>query len=153
MRGPALVVLVLVGALAVLWLLTFTAITTYDAVAGNDMSDEMWEMMGDMGGMDGMMDGMMGSRGNGPDTTGSASGRGEVRIEDFRYEPTTLTVTPGTVVTWTSEDAAPHTATGAGFDTERLDKGESSEVTFNTPGTFEYICSYHPSMDGKIVVE
>jgi len=99
-----------------------------------------------------MMDGMMG--GGGPETTGSASRRGEVRIDSFRFEPTTLNVTPGTVIVWTNEDSAPHTATANddSFDTGRLDEGESGEVTFDRPGTFEYVCDFHSWMEGRIVV-
>ena len=101
----------------------------------------MWGMMGGRGG-----------RSNG--TRGTASGQGEVRIIDFLYEPSVLEVTPGTVVKWTNEDAAPHTATtnDERFDTGRLDKGESADVTFETPGTYNYICTYHPSMEGRVVV-
>lgn len=148
MRNGALVALAVIGSLAVLWVMMLGAMVTYDAVADDDMMDGMWEMMGDMGDMGGMMGG------GGPETTGAASGRGEVTIEDFRFQPTTFNVTPGTVITWTNEDGAPHTATArdASFDTGRLGKGDGGEVTFDTPGTFEYVCSYHPSMEGRVVV-
>lgn len=157
MKHSALVALAAIGALAAIFLTVIAALATYDAMSSSDMMDGMWDMMDDMGGMmDGgmgdMMDGMMGG-GGGPETTGSATGRGEVRIVDFRFEPTVLNVTPGTVVTWANEDSAPHTATGEGdFDTGRLDEGESGEVTFDRPGTFEYICTYHPWMEGRVVV-
>jgi plastocyanin len=121
----------------------------YDAVADDDTMGGMWDMMDGMDGMHGMM-----NRGTGPQTTGSASGSGQVRIVDFRFEPSLLTVTPGTIVTWTNEDSAPHTATAEdeSFDTGRLDKGESGEVTFDTSGTFDYICVYHPYMEGSVLV-
>jgi len=139
--GAALLVLAGIGALAV-----------YDAVADDDMMGGMWDMMDDMSGM--MDDGMMGGRGQGNETTGTASGQGEVRIIDFDYKPSVLEVTPGTVIKWTNEDGAPHTATAEDdvFDTGRLDKGESSDITFEMPGTFEYICTFHTYMQGRIVV-
>jgi len=145
-----LAILASLGGLAVIFLAVIGAIATYDALADNNMMDDMGGMMDD--GMDGMMDGMMG--GGGPETTGSASGRGEVRIESFRFEPTTLNVTPGTVIVWTNQDSAPHTATAkdGSFDTGRLDKGDAGNVTFEKPGTFAYICDIHPSMDARIVV-
>jgi plastocyanin len=117
-----------------------------------NMMEDMGNMMEDMGGMMDGMDGMMGDRG--PETTGSASGRGDVRIEDFRFEPTTLNVTPGTVIVWTNEDSAPHTATANddSFDTSRLDRGESGEITFETPGTYPYVCDFHSWMEGRVVV-
>jgi plastocyanin len=111
--------------------------------------DDMWDMM-DGGMMGGDMHGMMG--GGGPETTGSASGQGDVRIVDFSFQPTTLTVAPATVITWTNDDSAPHTATGDDFDTGRLNRGDSGSVTFDTPGEYDYICTYHPSMEGRVIV-
>lgn len=124
------------------------------AARGDDAVSRMWDHMADMGGMmdgNGGMHGMMG-QGGGPKTTGSASGEGTVRIVDFSFQPTTLTVTPGTVVTWTNEDSAPHTATGDDFDTGMLIGGDADSLTFETPGSFAYICTYHPSMKGTVVV-
>lgn len=106
----------------------------------------MGRMMDGMGDMHGMMGG------SGLETTGVASGQGPVRIVDFSFQPTVLTVTPGTRVTWTNEDSAPHTATGDSFDTGRLNQGGSAPVTFDTPGEFRYKCEYHPSMVGRVVV-
>ena len=150
MNQTVLAILASLGGLAVIFLAVIGAIATYDALADNNMMDDMGGMMDD--GMDGMMDGMMGS--GGPETAGSASDRGEVLIEGFRFEPTTLNVTPGTVVVWTNQDSAPHTATARdkSFNTERLDEGESDDVTFHKPGTFEYVCDFHSWMEGRIVV-
>lgn len=130
------------------------AMAWFGAPSGGDAVTEMRDQMGDMGGMmdpNGGMHGMMG-RGGGPETTGSATGEGAVRIVDFSFQPTTLTVTPGTVVTWTNEDSAPHTATGDNFDTGMLNRGDANTVTFDTPGSHVYICTYHPSMKGSVVV-
>lgn len=146
-------VLAVIAAFALIFLAMFAAVVAYDAMGDGDMMDGMRDMMDDgMGDMIDGMDGMMGGRG--PQTTGSASGRGDVRIEDFRFKPTTLNVTPGTVVAWTNADRAAHTATSNDdtFDTGRLDQGESGEITFDTPGTYDYICTLHPYMEGRIVV-
>lgn len=149
MNRPALSVLAMVGALAIIWLAMFGTMMTYDAVADDNITDGMWDMMGDMWDM-GDMHGMRG--GGGPKTTGSASGEGAVLIADFRFEPTVLTVTPGTVVTWTNEDSAPHTATGDNFDSGRLNQEGSASVTFETPGEYGYKCEYHKSMVGQVIV-
>jgi plastocyanin len=151
MSQPTATLVAIVGALSIIWLAVFGALATYNAVAGEDMMDGMWDMMGDMGDM-GDMRGMMGGGGNGPQTTGSASGLGAVRITDFSFQPTVLTVTPGTVVTWTNDDSAPHTATGETFDSARLDRGESASAAFSSPGEYAYECVYHPAMKGRIVV-
>lgn len=135
--------LAVIGALAVLWLLMLGAVAAYDTMSDGSMMD----------GMDGMMRSMMG--GDGAETAGSASGSGAVEITDFRFEPTELTVTLGTVVTWTNEDSAPHTATARddSFDSGRLEEGDSHSETFDTAGSFAYICDLHPWMEGAIVVQ
>ena len=76
-----------------------------------------------------------------------------VSIAGFAFNPQTITVKAGDTVTWTNNDSATHTATGAGFDTGQLGGGASGSVTFSTAGTFAYHCSIHSSMTGTVIVE
>jgi plastocyanin len=78
-----------------------------------------------------------------------------VEIADFAFQPAELTITPGETVTWTNLDGVAHTATATdgSWDTGLLDEGESGSITFTTPGTYEYRCTPHPSMTGRIIVE
>jgi amicyanin len=78
----------------------------------------------------------------------------EVTIADFAFAPQELTITAGDTVTWTNEDAMVHTATSVNgaFDSGDLAQGASYSLTFSTPGTFDYLCTPHPSMTGRIVV-
>ena len=39
------------------------------------------------------------------------------------------------------------------FQSNRLDQSGSFSFTFDTAGTFEYHCEYHPNMHGTIVVQ
>ncbi len=77
-----------------------------------------------------------------------------VPIVDFVFDPEVLEITVGTTVTWTNEDSAPHTATSSDriWDSNILNQGESFSFTFEEAGTFDYICSIHPSMTAQIVV-
>lgn len=77
-----------------------------------------------------------------------------VTIADFAFAPAELTITAGDSVTWTNADPVAHTATSTSgaFDTGDLEQGESSSVTFTEPGTYDYLCTPHPSMTGRIVV-
>jgi plastocyanin len=88
-----------------------------------------------------------------PDPSGN--GGSEVAIADFVFEPSTLTVTVGTEVTWTNEHTLAHTATAddESFDSGSLGQGESFSRTFDTPGTFAYHCTIHPSMTATVIVE
>jgi plastocyanin len=78
----------------------------------------------------------------------------DVEIKGFRFNPAVITIRKGETVRWTNRDSAPHDATGTGWATRTpLKTGESDQVTFNTPGTYDYICSIHPNMKAKVIVE
>lgn len=84
-----------------------------------------------------------------------AGGSTAVEIADFAFAPSTLTITAGDTVTWTNADPVVHTATSTSgaFDSGDLEQGESYSLTFTTPGTYDYLCTPHPSMTGRIVVQ
>lgn len=77
----------------------------------------------------------------------------KVIIESFAFQPATLTVAKGSVVTWINQDSVAHTVATAGTESPRLNKGDSWSYTFDVTGTFDYICGIHPSMKGRIIVE
>lgn len=73
------------------------------------------------------------------------------------YSPPTITVAMGVnnTVTWVNNDDAPHTVTAndGSFNSGNLNAGQSWTYTFTTPGTYTYFCSYHPWMEGTIIVK
>lgn len=77
-----------------------------------------------------------------------------VEIIDFAFSPATLTITAGDTVTWTNGDPVVHTATSTtgAWDSGDLAQGESYTFSFTEPGTYDYLCTPHPSMTGRIVV-
>ncbi|HLC46685.1 MAG TPA: cupredoxin family copper-binding protein [Candidatus Nanoarchaeia archaeon] len=79
----------------------------------------------------------------------------EVDISGFAFNPSTLTITKGTTVAWTNKDSARHDVVSdtRAFVSERLSQDGAFEYTFDTSGTYRYICSIHPSMKGTIIVE
>ncbi|MFY3741664.1 MAG: plastocyanin [Candidatus Nitrosomirales archaeon] len=95
--------------------------------------------------------------------------------EDKCWDPSTITVSVGTTVTWINKDGAGHTVTGAtdpkdpatwGSITIAGNKFDSTIVpgqfliapekewsfTFTEQGEFPYVCQVHPHMIGKVVV-
>jgi len=79
-----------------------------------------------------------------------------VGIDNFTFNPQTVTVKAGTTVTWTNKDDIPHgiAATNNAFKrSQALDTDDSFSFTFSTPGTYQYFCYIHPHMTGTIVVE
>jgi plastocyanin len=57
-------------------------------------------------------------------------------------------------VTWINGDDIPHTiaAKDRSFRSKTLDTDGRFSFTFMTPGQYDYFCSLHPHMVGKIVV-
>lgn len=77
-----------------------------------------------------------------------------VEIREYDFWPRDLTVRPGTQVTWINRDSVPHDATSADtWGTGLLNNDDSSSISFDEPGSYEYICTVHPDMTGKLTVE
>jgi amicyanin len=79
----------------------------------------------------------------------------EVKIDNFTFDPPQITVRSGDTVTWVNEDDIPHTvvAKERQFRSKALDSADKFSFTFTTPGVYEYFCSLHPHMVGRVVVE
>jgi plastocyanin len=84
--------------------------------------------------------------------TGTTS---QVDIKSYAFSPQSLTIKPGTTVTWTNSDSVPHTVTAndKSFDSGTLNSGGAYAFTFTEPGTYTYYCQIHPSMKGTIIVQ
>lgn len=79
--------------------------------------------------------------------------------DDAVFRPDTITVRPGTTITWINMDASAHTATYDGprdpdsFDSQVMGPGEQYSHKFEGAGTYNYHCQLHPNMVGTVVVE
>jgi amicyanin len=88
------------------------------------------------------------------DHTASAD-KFEVKIDNFSFEPVTLTIIPGATVTWVNQDDVPHnivSSEGKTLKSPVLDTDQRFSYTFSQPGTYAYFCSIHPRMTGKVIV-
>src|SRR5205814_3399614 len=70
------------------------------------------------------------------------------------YAPATQKIQTGTWVTWSNNGQDAHTVTAidGSFDSENLDPSEGFSWFFDQPGTYQYMCTLHPWMTGKIIV-
>ena len=77
-----------------------------------------------------------------------------IEIKAHGFGTSELTVRPGTTVTWINHDDDAHTVTSTEsvFRSPGLDTDETYSYTFTRPGTYEYFCTLHPLMTGKVVV-
>lgn len=82
-------------------------------------------------------------------------------LEDKAYVPNPAEVKVGESVTWTNDDSQIHTATsgavgaedsGSVFDSGILSPKATFDFTFDTAGEYDFYCTLHPQMFGKVVV-
>jgi plastocyanin len=78
----------------------------------------------------------------------------EVHVDNFSFDPETLTVPVNSTVTWINKDDVPHVIASSDgvFKSKALDTDDKYSYTFTKSGTYNYYCSVHPKMVGKIVV-
>jgi amicyanin len=78
-----------------------------------------------------------------------------VSMDHNTFIPSEITVVPGTTVTWVNKETMPHTVVDAnkGFRSKTLAKDASFSFTFATAGDYDYLCSIHPFMKGKVIVK
>ncbi|HYK89323.1 MAG TPA: cupredoxin family copper-binding protein, partial [Acidobacteriota bacterium] len=76
-----------------------------------------------------------------------------VKIDNFNFSPATLTVQVGATVTWINQDDVPHNVVEVDkkFKSGILDTGDRFTYTFKTAGAYDYFCSIHPHMTGKVI--
>ncbi len=89
-----------------------------------------------------------------PGPTSPMEGGAHVSIVNFAFTPAETTIAPGDSVTWTNDDGAPHGLRyhDGAKGTDLLLPGASFGRRFDRPGTYDYNCSVHPYMTGRVVV-
>jgi nitrite reductase (NO-forming) len=90
-----------------------------------------------------------------------AAGSSNPSATEF-FVPTDISVPSGSTVTWTNDDSTIHTVVEGGpqggaagepaFDSSIIAPKGTWENTFDTAGEFDYYCSLHPFMTGKVTV-
>ena len=78
---------------------------------------------------------------------------GAVTMTNNAFQPPHVEVPARTTVTWTNGDQAPHDVKFAdGPQSDVLSFGATYQRVFDTPGTFDYECTIHPGMVGRVTV-
>ena len=86
--------------------------------------------------------------------TADGASPAQIVIQNFQFDPPTISVPVGTTVTWTNHDEEIHSliSTQGGFSSPGLDSNQQFSFRFEKPGTYEYRCALHPQMTGTVVV-
>jgi plastocyanin len=77
-----------------------------------------------------------------------------VTIEAMRFTPQSLRVRRGDRITWINKDPFPHTvtATGGTFDSHPIAPGASWTYVAAKTGEYDYVCTLHVDMKGRLEV-
>ena len=86
------------------------------------------------------------------DSGGEEAEPGHVNIVDNAFKPKSISVSVGDTVTWDFKGGAQHNVVGKGFKSKTLGKGKTYEYTFNTAGSYDYVCTLHSGMTGTVEV-
>ena len=97
-----------------------------------------------------------GACGSGGGAAAAPVGPNTVKVADFAFSPTSLTVHVGETVTWDfRQPDAPHNVVSlngpASFNSGVPQGRGTYKFTFTQPGTYTYDCQVHPSMLGTVV--
>ena len=89
-----------------------------------------------------------------PDAGGANVRSVKIEMLDFEFSPPSVTIATGGKVIWLNQGQAPHDATAddGSFGTGTLEPGKLKSETFKEPGSYSYICTIHPQMEGTIEV-
>jgi plastocyanin len=88
----------------------------------------------------------------GMQTAASAPQTATVHMTDFAFKPDKLSVQVGDTVVFQNDDDATHNVTADSFKSGDIGSGKSWKYTFSKAGTYTYVCTYHPGMQGTITV-
>ncbi len=76
----------------------------------------------------------------------------EIDMVDLRFEPRALTIDRGETVTFRNRGKVTHNAKGKGFFSRVVEPGDTYRHRFDRAGTYEYVCTFHPGMEGTLTV-
>ena len=89
------------------------------------------------------------------DATSDPPARGVTMVvaEQLRFSPAAIEVPAGTEVTWSfQDDLVPHDVKGDGWGSGEPQRSGTFRRTFDQPGSYDYVCTLHPQMTGRVLV-
>jgi plastocyanin len=95
------------------------------------------------------------TEGNGADTPKPAPRDADavVTIADLSFSPSTVEIGTGEAVAWVWDDGVvPHDVVFEAGPESPQQSGGTWEHRFDEPGTYDYRCTIHPQMTGRVVV-
>lgn len=84
------------------------------------------------------------------DETPPAVGVTDVEVRDNSFSSRVIEVAAGSEITWTWTGDGDHNVVGDGWSSEVRNEGTFAH-RFEQPGTYDYMCTLHGGMDGRVI--
>jgi plastocyanin len=78
--------------------------------------------------------------------------RHTVLMQGFGFTPDTVEASVGDTLVWENRDIVPHAVAGGALASGSIAPDSSWRFVVQTPGTVPYICPFHPTMKGTLIV-
>lgn len=75
-----------------------------------------------------------------------------VEMKGFGFRPDSVEAAVGDTVVWKNEDIVPHAVAGSGLESGSIAPDSSWRFVVRARGTVPYICPFHPTMKGTLIV-
>lgn len=87
--------------------------------------------------------------------TPTGPGTNEVWMQNSKFVPSTITISPNTTIKWINKDNMEHTVTSNSgvFESDTMTANTTFSYNFTAAGTYPYFCIFHSGMTGTVVVQ
>lgn len=73
--------------------------------------------------------------------------------DSLKFDPSSISVKVGDVVEWVNSSSVPHNVTfDNGPASPTMNSGDKFELKFVKAGSYHYVCTFHPGMEGTVTV-
>ena len=97
-----------------------------------------------------------GASGPGTVVQGQTAAFKDKQTDQLQFSPTSVTIKAGDVLEWDNTGSIAHNVTFDSYPTitsDTMNGGDTFQVKFLVPGTYQFHCTFHPGMQGQVTVQ
>jgi len=94
--------------------------------------------------------------GPGQQVSGQTASAKVKETDQLQFSPTSVTVKAGQVLEWDNTGQIAHNVTFDAYSSissDTMNGGDTYQVKFTQPGTYQFHCTFHPGMEGTVTVQ
>jgi plastocyanin len=94
--------------------------------------------------------------GPGQQVSGQTASAKVKETDQLQFSPTSVTIKAGQVLEWDNTGQVAHNVTfdaDPSISSDTMNGGDTYQVKFTQPGTYQFHCTFHPGMQGQVTVQ